>query len=229
MRLASGHRAHRLERGVGVARHPEVVGVDVDGMGQPKLIHRPADRLQDLARGHREPRHLIVERVDVAVVLLEGLHPAGIDQLHAVAAGGVQPPCHRVAQLRGDRAAGLTDQLEQHLVIAHQDQERLVDHRRVAQLGEHLARGQRRSRRLHHGGVAQQRVSIPGGEGGGNEAAGAGTQQLGAIHGVIAVLIRRELARGVDLGPGDVSVDVNAPWHHHHPASVDAPSVGTHV
>jgi len=96
---------------------------------------------------------VVIERVDVAVVLLVQLDPAWVDQLHPVAAGRVEPPGDGVWK---PGAAGLAHELEQHLVVAHQDQERLVDHRRVAQLGQHMARGQRRSGRLDDRGVTEQ-------------------------------------------------------------------------
>jgi hypothetical protein len=67
MRLAPGEGAHRVERRVGVAGHAEVVGVDVDGMRQPELVHRPADRLQHLARSHVKAGDVVVEGVDAAV------------------------------------------------------------------------------------------------------------------------------------------------------------------
>ena len=61
VRLAPGERAHRVERRVGVAGDAEVVGVNVDGCGSPSSSHGAADRLQHLARGHLEARHLVVE------------------------------------------------------------------------------------------------------------------------------------------------------------------------
>ena len=233
MRLASRQRAHRVEGRVGVAGHAEVVGVNVDGMRQPELVHGPADRLQHLARRHVEAVDLVVERVNVAVVLLPALDSAGVDELDPVAAGRVEPPRDGVAQLGRDRAAGPADQLEQHLVVAHQDQEGLVDHRRVAQLGQHVARGQRRGGRLDDRGVAEQRVAVAGGERRGNETAGAGAQHLRSIQRLVAPVLGRELARGVDLRPRDMGVDVDAAGHHDHPASVDpagaGPDVGDHL
>ncbi len=165
VRLASRQRAHRLKRRVGVAGHPEVVvAVDVDRMGQPELVHRPADRLQHLARGHAEARHLVIERVDVAVVLLEDLYSAGIDELHPVGARRLQPPRHRVAQVLGRDPAGTTDQLEDDLVVAEQDQEQRIDQRRVAQLREHVTRRQRRHGRLDDRRVPKQRIAVAGDE-----------------------------------------------------------------
>ena len=232
VRLAPRQRSHRVERGVGVARDPEVVGVNVDGMGQPELVHGSADRLEHLARRHLEAFDLVVERVDVAVALLPQLHPAGIHELHPIATGGVEPPRHRVLDpvpARPHGPARLPDQLEQHLVVAHQDQERLVDHRRVAQLGEHVARGQRRGGRLDDRGVAEQRVPIAGGERGRDQPAGARAEHVGSIHRLVAPVLRGQLAGGVHLRAGDVGVDVDATGHHDHPPSVDAAGVGSDV
>ena len=199
------------------------------GCGSPSSSTAPPIASSTWRGVTSKPGDLVVERVDVAVVLLPELDPAGVDELDAVAAGGLEPPRHRVAQLRRDRAAGLADQLEQHLVVAHQDQERLVDHRRVAQLGEHVARGQRRGGGLDDRGVAEQRVAVAGGERRGDQAAGARAQQLGAVERVVAALVGRQLARGVDLRARDVGVDVDAAGHHDHPASVDPAGVGPDV
>src|SRR3954451_19913674 len=65
------------------------------------------------------------------------LDPAGVDELHAVAAGRLEPPRNRVAHAR--RVAA--DQVEQRDVVAEQDEEERVDHRRVAQLAEDVAGG----------------------------------------------------------------------------------------
>ena len=46
---------------------------------------------------------------------------------------------------------------------------------------------------------------------------------------VAAVLLGREPARGVDLRPGDVRVDVDAARHHDHAARVDPRRVLGHV
>ena len=197
MGLAARQRVHRLQGGRGVAGHPEIVGVHVDGVGEAELVHGAADRLQHLARRHPVAGHLAVDPVDVAAGLLEHLDAAGVDELDAVAAGRLKPPRDRVAQLRCDRAAGLTDQLEQHLVVAHQDQERLVDHRRVAQLGEHVPGGQRWCRGLDHGRVAEQRIPVAGRERRRHQPAGAAAQQLGALERIETAPCRaRACARG---------------------------------
>ncbi len=179
-----------------------------------------------------KPGHLVVDGLDVTVALLEELDPAGVHQLDPVAAGRLQPPGEGVFDpipTRPGGAAGFADQLEQHLVVAHQDQKRLVDHRRVAQLGEHVAGGQRRGGCLHDRGVAQQRVAVAGGERRRDQAARARPQQLGSVKGIVAAVVGRELARSVDLGTRNVGVDVDAAGHHHHAASVDLASVGTHL
>ena len=219
VRAAPGERVQRVARRAPVAGHPEVVAVHVHGVGQRELVDRARDRLDHLARRHA--RDVVVERGDVAVVALEHLDPAGVDELHAVAGGGAQPPGDRVAH-----PAGLApDQVEEREVVAHEHEEGGVDHRRVAQLGERVAGGQRRGRGVDHGRVAEQRVAVAGRERGRDGAARAGAGERRALEHVLAVLLRRELAGRVDLRPGDVGVDVDAARHHHHAAGVDAPGV----
>ena len=84
-----------------------------------------------------------------------------------------------------------------------------------------MARGQRRGGRLDDRRVAEQRVAVAGGERRGDQAAGARAQHLGSIQGIVAALVGRQLARGVDLRTRDVGVDVDAAGHHDHPAGVD--------
>ena len=171
-------------------------------MRQSQLVDGSADRLQHLARRHLEARRRGRRSMSIwPLLLLPELDAAGVDELDAVAARRLEPPCDRVAQPRRNGAAGLADQLEQHLVVAHQDQERLVDHRRVAQLGEHVTCGQWRRRGLDDRRVAQQRVAIAGRERRGHEPAGARTQDLGAVQGIVTAVVGRQPTRSVDLGP----------------------------
>jgi hypothetical protein len=75
-------RLHRLERGVPVARHAEVVAVDVHGMRQPQLVDRARDVLDDLPRRDAEVRDVLVETVHIAArQLLPHLDAAGVDDL----------------------------------------------------------------------------------------------------------------------------------------------------
>src|SRR5262249_15221664 len=105
VRLATRERSHRLERGSRVTGDAEVVGVNVYGMWQPKLMHGSPDRLQHLARGDLEARYLVVDGPCGAARLLVELHPARVDELDAIATGGLKPPCDRVAQVRRDGAS----------------------------------------------------------------------------------------------------------------------------
>ena len=92
-----------------------------------------------------------------------------------------------------------------------------------------MARRQRRGGRLDDGGVAEQRVAVAGGERRRNEAAGARAQHVGSLQRLVAAVFGRELARGVDLWPRDVGVDVDSAGHDDHPASVDPPRVRADV
>src|SRR4051795_11912240 len=136
----------------------EVVAVDGPRVREAEVGDRRADRLDDLPR--RDAGPLVVERGHVAAVALPALDPTRVDELDAVAAGRLQPPRDRVAHAR--RVAA--DEVEQRDVVAEQDEEERVDHRRVAQLAEDVAGGQRRRRRLDHGPGGGQPVGGAGGE-----------------------------------------------------------------
>ncbi len=223
MGAAALERAQRVERRAPVAGHAEVVAVDVHRVWQPQLVHRGGDRLDHAPR--RDPGALVVERRHVAVAALPHLDAAGIDELDAVAARGLEPPGDRVAHAGGLGA----DELEERQVVAHEHQAGGVDDRRVAKLGERVARRERRRGGLDDGRVAQQRVAVARGERRGDGPAGPRARDRGAVEDVGAVLLGRELARGVDRRPGDVGVDVDAAGHDHRPPRIDAAGVPRHV
>ena len=197
--------------------------MDVHRVRQPEVVHRAGDRLDHLPR--RDPGALVVERRHVAVAALPHLDAAGIDELDAVAARRLQVPGDRLAHARRLGA----DELEERQVVAHQHEEGGVDHRRVADLGQRVAGSERRRGGLDDGRVAEQRVAVAGGERRGHGPAGAGPHDRGALDDVGAVLLGRELARGVDRRPGDVGVDVDPARHDDHPVGVDRAGVGGHV
>ena len=215
MRAPALHRVQRVHRRLPVAADAEVVAVDVDRVRKLEVVHRAGDRREHLPG--RDAGDHVVERADVAVAALPALDAARVDELDPVAARRLQPPRDRVAHPR--RVAA--DEVEQRLVVAQEHEEERVDHRRVAQLGEDVARGERRRRRLDHRRVAEQRVAIAGDERRRHDAAAARAQDLGPLDGIPAVLLGRQPARGVDLRPGDVRVDVDAARHHDHAARVD--------
>ena len=195
MGAAAVERAQRVERRAVVAGHAEVVAVDVHRVRQAELVDRRRDRLDHLPR--RDAGALVVERGDVAVVALEHLDAAGIDELDAVAAGRLQPPGDRLANASGVVA----DELEERQVVAHQHQEGGVDDGRVAQLGERVARRERRRRGVDDGRVAQQRVAVAGGERRGDGAAGARAGDRGPLQDVGAMLLGRSLRAALTVGP----------------------------
>ena len=92
-----------------------------------------------------------------------------------------------------------------------------------------MARRERRRRRLDHRRVAEQRVAIAGDERRRHDAAAARAHDRGALDGIRPVLLGCQPARGVDLRPRDVRVDVDAARHHDHAARVDPRRVVGHV
>ena len=111
------------------------------------------------------------------------------------------------------------------MVIAEQDEERLVDDRRVAELVMRRPGAQGRVAASTAVRVAEPGVlgtvlkllgtlpSVP------DRRAG----RLGPRHRAEPGLLGPERSRGVDLRPGDVAVDVHPRRHHDVPPSVDRP------
>src|SRR5204862_1498443 len=73
---------------------------------------------------------------------------------------------------------------------------------------------------------AQAGVAIARGERGRDRAARARARHPRARVDVVAVILGLDLAGEIDLGAGDMTVDVDAARHHHHAGRVDALRVG---
>ena len=154
---------HGFERGGDVARRAEVVAVQVQRVRQAQLIDDLGQAGDDLRR-----RDLAVagdRLVQLLGVLapLPGRDAAGVDRLDAVDLGRPDEP--------GDDVLGPLElagfqQVEDDLVVGHQQAAGLVDDRRVAQLFVRVLGGEDRHRRLDDGGVAHAGVEVAGGEGG---------------------------------------------------------------
>ena len=212
-------RLHGVERGRVVAAVAEVVAVHVRRVRQAQLVDRLDEGAGHLQRRQREGLDALVDVGDVVVALpLPLLVAAGIDQLHAHRPRRVHPPGDGVPEV--PLAPGAQQVVQEH-VVAEQHVEALVDHRRVVELLDHVPRRQRRHRGVEGGGVAERGVAVAGGEGRGRDAADPGAGHVGARVHVEAVVLRLQLARQVDLGPGDVGVDVDPARHHHHAVRVD--------
>ena len=218
---------HRVQGGGVVAGMPEVVAMDVRGMRQPELVHRLDERPDHLPGRQLEGLDLLVETSDVGVAAaLPGLVAPGIHELRGVRLGDGEPPRERVAQVL---PPALLQQLVEQHVVAHQHVEALVDDGRVVEFLQRVARADRRHRRFHRGGVAEQRVAVAGREGGGHGAADPGAGEGGARMHVVPVVLRFQLAREVHLRAGDVAVDVDSTRHDHESPRVDPSRLGRHV
>ena len=140
VRPAAAGDAHGLERGRVVARVAQVVAVDVHRVGQPQVVAGLDEGADHLPRGEVEGADLLVQRRDVGVALaLPHLVHAGVDQLGGVGLGGADPPGQRLAELLD---SPLLEQAEQQHVVADQDEESLVDDRRVLELLQRAARAE---------------------------------------------------------------------------------------
>src|SRR5207247_219636 len=105
--------------------------------------------------------------------------------------------------------AGL-QQVEDDLVVGHQDAARLVDDGGVAQLLVGVPGRQDRDGGLVDRRVTQPRIEVAGHEGGRRRAADAAAADLSANEGgVAAVVFRDHRPREVEGGAGDVGVNVN--------------------
>ena len=108
------------------------------------------------------------------------------------------------------------------MVVADEDVESLVDAGRVLELLVRVPGRQRRNRRVESRGVSQRSVLVACGERAGYAAHRAAVGDLGAADRLAAaLLLGAHLARGVDLGPDDVTVHVDSAGHHHQPAGIE--------
>ena len=99
VRAPAGQRLHGRERGRRVARHAEVVAVDVHRMRKAERVRRVGERLEDRrAASPRGPPTGIVEPGHVALPRLPRLDAARVHDLHRVAAGGAEQPGGVVAR-----------------------------------------------------------------------------------------------------------------------------------
>ena len=215
-------RLHRLERRPPVAGHAEIVAVDVDRVRQPQLVDGARDLFDDLPRRDAEVRDVLVQAVHVAArQLLPDLDAAGIDDLRREAFGRSQQPGDERSQPL--RLVAL-DRLHDVVVVAHEDEEPLVDAGRVVELFVDVPRGQRRDRGVEGRGVAHAGVLVAGGKRAGDAAhrSAARARRADDLFG-LALLLGPHLAGGVHLGPGDVTVHVHAAGHDDQTGGVERP------
>ncbi len=160
--------AHRGERRLDIAGNAEIAAMDMQRMGDAKLLHGARERLDDLPRRHVVIDVLLVE-IELALIELEGADAAGIDDLDGDRLRGVHGPGDVIL----DRLEVLLGrELAQEIVVgAEHDEGAFVDHRRVAHLHMRLARIGGQHGRLETGGVAHLGVAIAGDMGRGHGAA----------------------------------------------------------
>ncbi len=154
--------------------------MDVNRVRQLQLVRGCArPRATICARRHAEAGHRRRRGPAMpAAALLPHLDAAGVHHLQRVPAGRVQQPAaERPHAVRVRRAASWSISV---VVVADEDEEALVDDRRVVELFVRVPGTERRNGGVEHGGVAEAGVQVAGGERGRRAAERAGPQQVGA-------------------------------------------------
>ena len=149
---------------------------------------------------------------------LPQLDAAGVDGLDGVALGRVQQPAGVVAQAI-PFAGG--DQRQRIFVVAEEDEEALVEDRRVVEFFVGVAGGEGRDGGVEHGRVAHAGVQVAGRERARRAADRAGAEAAAARVRGTSTIFGPHLAGVVDLRPGDVGVHVDAAGHHDQPRRVE--------
>ncbi|OIQ69761.1 hypothetical protein GALL_486360 [mine drainage metagenome] len=216
-------RLHRGQGGVGISRHAEVAGVDVEGVGHAQVVQRLRQGVQDLTRADAVMRIQLVD-VEVADVEFECRNSARIDHFERHRLGVIQGPAHVVGQ--GLRFGAGRQQMQEKVVVAQHGVGALVHHRRVAEFQMGLARVGGQHGRFEAGGVAHFGVAVAGGPGGRRGTAAAGVQPASIVQGarrahVKAVVFAQQGAGDVDLAAADMGVDVDGAGHHQRASEVD--------
>ena len=225
VRAMAVERGHHLEHRVGVAGQAEVEPVDVDRVRQGHLVDRRRQPCEDRAGRDLEPGDDVVERADVPLPLLPGLDPAGIDHLHAERLRRIQGP----GQVGPEpRAVAVADPIHHIMIVPHEDQERLVDDRRVGQLVVGLEGHQGRDRGIDGRRVAEPGIFRPGAERARHAPESARPADQVAMEAPSPPrLLRPHRASPVDFRPRDVAMDVDPGRHHDVAPRVDRP-IGLH-
>ena len=210
---------HRFDRRGDVARHAEVVLMQVHRMRQSELI----DDLRELRDDLRRRDALVA--FDRLVKLVRVFSPlprrdaAGIDRLDAVGLGRPDHPSDE--RLRLLELARL-EQIQHHLVVRHQQQRRLVDDGNVVQLFVGVLGGEDRDRGLVDRRPPHPGVQISGGERGRRQAADAGPE-LRRVHELPgdALILGNQPAGEVERAAGHVRVNVHPARENQHAGRVD--------
>ena len=214
---------HRLQRRLEVAGRAQVVAVQVQRVRQAQVVHDAGQGRDDLRR-----RHLAVagNRLEQALGVLAPLprrDAAGVDGLHSVSLGRPDVPGRDVPR---PLQLAFLDQVEQDLVVGHQDAAGLIDDGRVAQLLVGVPGREDRHGRLVHGGVAESGVEVAGDEGGrGRSADAAAAHRRADERGVAAMVLRDHGAGEVEGGAGDMGVNVHAAGENDHARRIDGAAV----
>ena len=154
-------RLECFQRRFGVTRDAEVQAVKVHRVRQAQFVDRPRQARQDRPGGDPEMFNLVVDRDNIPRPLLPALDAARVDDLDPVPLRRAEQPGDGVAHRVGPP---LPDPIHQEMVVPHQDEERLVDQRRVGELVVGVPRRERRDRGVERGRVTEPRVQISGRE-----------------------------------------------------------------
>ena len=174
----------------------------------------------DLPRRHAEVVDQRVDVVDVSRRLrLPDLDAAGIDELGGVRLCRAQQPPDQGLDLL---LLSLLDRPHQVLVVAHQDIEAFIDARRIVEFLVGMTGRKRGNRGVEGRCIPHPRVLVAGGERTGHVPHRAAVCDLGAVDVLApAFLLGAHLARGVDLGPDDMAVHIDAAGHDDQPPGID--------
>ncbi len=130
---------HRFQRRRPVARHAEIIGVDMHAVRQPQAVGGAGCFANDGSRRNVEARNDIVQPMHVArLPLLPYFHAAGIHELRAVAFGAREEPGHETVE--PFEFAG-RDGPHCVVVVAEQHEKRLIEARRIGKFLMRMPRG----------------------------------------------------------------------------------------
>ena len=187
-------------------------------MGEPEGLYRAGEGEQDLARGDAVGPVRLVQ-IELALVVLEGIDAARIDDLDRQRLRCAQGPGHVILEV--GRIAALGERAQQEVVVAEQDVGALVHHRRIGEFEVGLARIGGEHGRFEAGDVTHLGVAVTGGARRRCGMAAAEMRARAGRHEVARVILGQHHARDVHPAAADVGVDVDGPGHHHAAVEID--------
>ena len=159
-------RLQRFQSRFPVARHAEIVGVNVNRMRKPDLIGGSCNRLNNLAGSDSETVDNLIQIARVAVTrLFEKLNSARVNELGCKGTGFVHQPTQKRLQ---PRVIALGHTVHHKMVIANKCKETSVHIGNRVKLAVHMPSRQGRNRGIKTSRVSQTGVLITGGKNAGH-------------------------------------------------------------